>query len=156
MRSIFLVGILAVVTMLAGCAQPNINPTVYGSPQAMNQMPVQYATVLQINPVTVQGTGQTTGGGAGMVLGGLAGSALGGGREHAALAIIGAIAGSIAGTHVGQSVTNRTGEQIVYRLDNGQVRALVQGIDPGDPLVPGCRAMVVMQGYTAARLVRVN
>ncbi len=156
MRSFVMVGIFAVVAMLAGCAQPNINPTVYDTPQAMNQMPVQYATVLQINPVTVQGTGQATGGATGMLLGGIAGSALGNGRGSAVLAIVGAIAGSIAGSHVGQSVTNRTGEQIVYRLDNGQVRALVQGVDAGDPLTPGCRVMVVMQGYTAARLVRVN
>ena len=160
MRKLLLAATAALVGLLAGCAQPNINPTVYDGSGAMQQMSVQYATVEQVNAVAVTGTGASTGGSAGMVLGALAGSLLGQGRGSTAMAIVGGIAGAIGGSHVGASMTQRTAQQIVYRIDNGpgqgQTRALVQGADPSNPIQPGCKVMVVMQGYTAARLVRVN
>lgn len=138
------VAALAVIT-LSGCATQQRSASVYRAGEAQREQTVRMATVESLREVTID-RGQTgVGTGAGAIVGGVAGSSVGKGKGS----VIGAVAGAVAGGIVGQAVENQSskvpGLEITVKLDNGELRAIVQEID-GQQFKPGDRVRLLSEG----------
>jgi outer membrane lipoprotein SlyB len=130
--------------VLAGCATQERSASVYRANDAQREQTVRMATVEGVREVTLD-RGQTgVGTGAGAVIGGVAGSGVGGGRGS----IVGAVAGAVAGGVIGQAIENSSSKvpavEITVRLDNGDLRAIVQEAD-GQQFKPGDRVRLLSQ-----------
>ena len=82
----------------------------------------------------------------GAVLGGLAGSSVGGGRGSTATGIVGAVVGGIIGNNVESNANVRKGLEITVRLDNGELKAIVQDAD--EAFRPGERVRLLSDRRT--------
>ena len=134
--------------MLSGCATP-VSSNRYVRGTVMQEMQIEYAVVESVRRVKIDAAEDNAGKGAGMALGAVAGSSLGSSlRDAAAGAIAGAIVGGVAGILADRSANEQEGVEIVYRLDNGQVRALVQGLEGSEDIRPGDRIRIVKGQYT--------
>jgi outer membrane lipoprotein SlyB len=139
------VGAALAALSLAGCATQQRSASVYRAGEAQREQIVRMATVESVREVQID-RGQTgVGTGAGAVIGGVAGSGVGGGRGS----VVGAVAGAVVGGIVGQAVENssslRPGLELTVRLDNGELRAIVQEAD-GQQFRPGDRVRLLTQG----------
>ena len=144
--SIIAVALAATVATLAGCAvQPN-SANVYKARQAQNEQSVRMGTVESVRQVTIDKGESGTGVLAGAALGGVAGSAVGGGKGAIAASILGAVAGGIAGQSIEANSANKPGFEITVRLDNGDLRAIVQDAD--EQFRPGERVRLLSDGRT--------
>lgn len=138
------VGALAVLA-LAGCATQQRSASVYRAGEAQREQVVRMGVVESVREVTID-RGQTgVGTASGAVIGGIAGSSIGHGRGSA----VGAVAGAVAGGVLGQAIENQAGKvpgvEITVRLDNGELRAIVQETD-GQQFKPGDRVRLLSQG----------
>jgi len=116
------------------------NPDVIKREDAQRMATVQDATVLNVRPVTVDGTQSGIGGAAGAVVGGVAGSSVGGSRESAIVGVIGAVAGAAIGNVIERTSTKEEAVEILVQLRNGDRRAIVQAkgnenFTPGDAVI---------------------
>lgn len=144
--SIIAVALAATLATLAGCAvQPN-SANVYKARQAQNEQSVRMGTVESVRQVTIDKGESGTGVLAGAALGGVAGSAVGGGKGAIAASILGAVAGGIAGQSIEANSANKPGFEITVRLDNGDMRAIVQDAD--EQFRPGERVRLLSDGRT--------
>ena len=144
--SIIAVALAATLATLAGCAvQPN-SANVYKARQAQNEQSVRMGTVESVRQVTIDKGESGTGVLAGAALGGVAGSAVGGGKGAIAASILGAVAGGIAGQSIEANSANKPGFEITVRLDNGDLRAIVQDAD--EQFRPGERVRLLSYGRT--------
>lgn len=130
--------------VLAGCATQQRSASVYRAGEAQREQVVRMATIESVREVTLD-RGQTgVGTGAGAVVGGVAGSTVGSGRGS----VVGAVAGAVAGGILGQAVENNTSKvpalEITVRLDNNEMRAIVQETD-GQQFKPGDRVRLLSQ-----------
>ncbi len=136
-KSLFLV---LSALMFAGC-QSNINSDHYATSATGKVSTVSQCTVLNVRYV---GVNSDTGGGAlvGSVAGGIAGSTIGGGSTaHTLGAVGGALLGGLVGSATEQGLSSQTGMEYVVRLDNGQVISITQGTN--DALSVGQRCLVL-------------
>ncbi len=136
--------ILAAIAV-TGCATQQRSGSVYRAGEAQREQIVRMATVESVREVTID-RGQTgVGTGAGAIVGGVAGSSIGQGKGS----VIGAVAGAVAGGIAGQAIENQSskvpGLEITVRLDNGELRAIVQEVD-GQQFKPGDRVRLLSEG----------
>ena len=119
----------ALTFALAGCAGS------YGAgqstPASVGQASTVYeGTVTGVSEVQIRPDNSVIGAATGAVLGGLAGSELGGGdKANTAGGIAGAVIGGVAGNEAGKAVNTRPGYAYIVRLNNGEVREIIQGAD---------------------------
>jgi len=145
MNRLFAVVTLSAVTVLGGCAQQGLYGTSYSRSQVGQAQTVQYGTVESVTPVRIEGrTDGIVGSGTGAIVGGIAGNQIGGGRTLAT--VVGAVAGGLVGQRVEQATTERQGQEITVRLDNGSVMSVVQEVENGQFFRPGDRIRVLGQG----------
>ena len=142
--------------LLGGCANPGVlqsSAVNYDTQQAGQMQQVQTGIVLAVQPVNIapSSTGIGTLGGA--AAGALAGSSLGQGHGSAALGIIGALAGGIAGSALEGHALAQQGYQITVKLDSGQTVAVTQAADIA--VRAGMRVEIVGGGYYGAGPARV-
>ena len=97
-----------------------------------------------VRTVQIEGTKTPIGTLAGGAVGGIAGSGIGGGSGRAVGAILGAVAGGLAGSAAEEGITRKDGYEITVRLNNGDLRAVVQEAD--EQFRPGDRVRLVSQG----------
>lgn len=139
-------GMAAVVACSAvGCATQSSSSSVYSAGQAQREQIVRFGTVESVRQVQIQrsdNTGVGTLGGA--ALGGVAGSAVGAGRGSIIGAIVGAVAGGVAGTAIEGGANRRPGYELTVRLDDGEMRAIVQEAD--EAFYPGDRVRILSRG----------
>ena len=130
----------AVASMLAltvaGCANPRTSASQYSAGQLGREQVVRMATVESVRVVMID-KGQTgVGTTAGAIVGGVAGSSVGQGKGSVVGAVLGAVAGGVAGQAIEGNSQKLEGLEITVRLDNGELRAIVQAADeqfrPGD------------------------
>lgn len=138
-----LIAVLIAAISLGGCASSN-SGSVYSRGEARREMSVRMGTVESVRSVTVEGTKTPIGTIGGAAIGGIAGSALSHGRGSAIAAVIGGIIGGITGSVAEEGITRRAGLEITVRLDNGDMRAIVQAAD--EQFQPGQRVRLVSQG----------
>jgi outer membrane lipoprotein SlyB len=141
---------LLAATMTTGCA--SYKAQTYQGNQAMQAMRVKYAVVLEIREVEIQAPSTGTGASAGATLGGIA--AYGGGsRGGIAGAVAGAVVGGVVGAVAENAAQKKTGIEITYRLENGEVMALVQEQDDQNPIAAGDRIRII-EGSFSSRAVK--
>lgn len=140
---------LSAATVLSGCAQPGLYGTSYSRSQVGQAQTVQYGTVESVTPVRIEGrTDGIVGSGTGAVVGGIAGNQIGGGSGRTLATVVGAVAGGLIGQRVEQAATERQGQELTIRLDNGRVLSVVQEVENGAFFRPGDRIRLLGQGST--------
>jgi outer membrane lipoprotein SlyB len=130
---------------LAGCAQ-SLSGSVYSRDEARRESTVRMGIVESVRAVQIEGTRSGIGAAGGAIAGGIGGSYIGSGRGSAIGAVAGALLGGVAGAAAEQGVTRRPGVEITVRLDNGDLRAIVQEAD--EAFKPGERVRLLSQGGT--------
>ncbi len=135
-----LIAASAVATM-AGCATPSTSSQVYYGGQVQREQIVRFGTIESVRQVAIQHPDSGVGTVGGAALGGVAGSAIGAGRGSIVGAIVGAVAGGVAGNAIENSADRRPGYELTVRLDDGEMRAIVQDAD--EPFAPGERVRIL-------------
>jgi outer membrane lipoprotein SlyB len=138
-----LIVLAALTAAAAGCATSR-SGDVYTREEAMREQAVRLATVESVRPVTIQGTRSGIGAVAGGVAGGIAGSGVGQGRGSSVAGVLGAVGGGVAGQAVEEGATRRPGVEITVRLENGELRAIVQ--EETDKFVAGQKVRLLTSG----------
>lgn len=87
---------------------------------------VRTGTLEAVRMIKVQGSPSGAGMLAGGVVGGLVGSKMGGGRGKKILTVLGAIAGAGVGANMEQNSSASRALELIIRMDNGEVVAIVQ------------------------------
>ena len=135
--------LIAACAVLAAC-QTRESANVYSKHQAGREQLVRYATVDSVRKVLIHGSQSGVGAVAGGVGGGIAGSGVGQGRGSAAAAVLGGVAGGVIGSTVEEKMTRKDALEIIVKLDNGELRAIVQEADV--EFQPGQRVKLVTSG----------
>ncbi len=135
----------AVLVALSACS--TTSPDVIQRGDAQRLSSVQDAVVLNVRPVTVDGSQSGIGGVAGGVVGGVAGSSVGGRREAVVVGVLGAVVGAVAGNLVERGVTREQAYEIMVQLRNGERRAIVQA-QGNETFQPGDQVVLVSTGGT--------
>jgi len=135
-----LVAVVALSATLAGCASSK-SGDVYSREEALREQSVRLATVESVRPVRIQGTRSGIGAAAGGVVGGVAGTGVGHGKGSTIAGVLGAVGGGIAGQAIEEGTTRRGGVEITVRLQNGELRAIVQ--EETDKFIPGQRVRLL-------------
>ena len=130
---------VAAVT-LAGCATSK-SGSVYSREDALREQTVREGVVEGVRSVSIEGTKTPIGAIAGGAIGGICGSAIGAGRGAAVAAVAGAVAGGLLGAAAEEGLTRKAGVEVTVRLDNGELRAIVQEAD--EVFKPGERVRLV-------------
>ena len=146
-HTISIASVLAIVTLVSGCAQPGLGSGSYSREQARREQTVRMGYVESVREVNLEGTRTGIGAGAGAIGGGIAGSAIGHGRGSALGALGGAVIGGVAGQAAEQGVTRRRGVEVTVKLDNGQMVAIMQEAD--ETFRPGDRVRILSDGATS-------
>ena len=134
---------LAASAVLAGCAISK-SGDVYSRDEALKEQTVRLATVESVRPVTIQGTRSGIGAAAGGIAGGVAGSGVGHGKGSTIAGVLGAVGGGVAGQAIEEGTTRRNGVEITVRLQNGELRAIVQ--EESDKFVAGQKVRLLTSG----------
>ena len=128
---------------VAGCASRE-SGSVYGRHETGREQTVRMGTVESVRQVSIQGSRSAVGPVAGGVVGGIAGSSVGHGRGSAIGAVLGGVAGGVAGGAIEEGATRKDGLEITVKLDNGDLRAIVQEADA--EFKPGERVRLLNSG----------
>lgn len=115
---------VAAALVLSACSTTSPDIVQRGDAQRLSQ--VQDATVLNVRPVTVDGSQSGVGGVAGGVTGAIAGSTVGGRREGQVAGVLGAVAGAVIGNAIERSATREDALEIIVQLRNGERRSVIQ------------------------------
>jgi len=134
----------AIALTVAGCATQSSSSGVYASGQTQREQIVRFGTIESVRQVQIQRQDSGVGTLGGAAVGGVAGSAIGAGRGSIIGAIVGAVAGGVAGTAIENSANHRPGLELTVRLDNGEMRAIVQEAD--EYFQPGDRVRILSRG----------
>ncbi|MCF6290600.1 MAG: glycine zipper 2TM domain-containing protein [Desulfobacterales bacterium] len=113
---------------LAGCASSR-SGQVYTRDQARVTHTIERGTVIQVEPVQIEGTKSQVGTIAGVAVGGVLGSTIGQGRGRDVATVLGAVGGGLAGAAAEEELTKKAGLEITVSLDNGQTIVVVQEAD---------------------------
>jgi outer membrane lipoprotein SlyB len=125
---------------LAGCATSK-SGSVYSREDALREQTVRMGVVETVRSVSIEGTKSGIGAIAGGAAGGIGASTIGSGRASAVAAVAGAVAGGLLGAAAEEGLTRKEGVEVTVRLDNGELRAIVQEAD--EPFKPGDRVRLL-------------
>jgi outer membrane lipoprotein SlyB len=140
-KSILLAAGLAMV--LAGCMTRE-SANVYSKHEAGREQTIRMATVQSVRKVTIEGSQSGVGAAAGGVIGGIAGSGVGQNRGAAIAGVLGAVGGGVLGNMAEGKATSKDALEVTVKLDNGEMRAIVQEADL--ELKPGDRVRLLSSG----------
>jgi outer membrane lipoprotein SlyB len=126
--------VAAAAVLFAGCVSQKTGD-VYTRDEALREQSVRRATVESVRPVKIEGTRSGVGAVAGGAVGGIAGSTVGTGKTSNVAAVVGAVGGGLAGQALEEGATRKNGVEITVRLDNGEMRSIVQ--DDSDKFFAG-------------------
>jgi outer membrane lipoprotein SlyB len=135
--------LIAAAVMVKGCATGQTGG-VYKESEAGREQTVRFATIESLRTVTVAGNRSGVGTLAGGVIGGIGGSEVGHGKGSAVGAVLGGVGGMVAGEAVEEAATRREAQEITVRLENGELRAIVQ--QGGEVFRPGERVRLLSSG----------
>jgi outer membrane lipoprotein SlyB len=132
----------AAAVLFSGCVSQKTGD-VYTRDEALREQSVRRATVESVRPVKIEGTRTGVGAVAGGAVGGIAGSTVGTGKTSSVAAVVGAVGGGLAGQALEEGATRKNGVEITVRLDNGEMRAVVQ--DDSDKFFTGQKVRLLTQ-----------
>lgn len=142
-RMLRLCALLVVMAGLAGCAS-SMSGSTYSRGETRQEATVRMGIVESVRSVQIEGTKSPVGSAGGAIAGGIGGSYIGSGRGSAIGAVAGAILGGLAGAAAEEGLTRRAGVEVTVRLDNGDLRSVVQEAD--EVFAPGERVRLLSQG----------
>ena len=119
-----MMGLVSVFT-LAGCSTP-LTANNYSRSDVRIVQEVDYGTILNVRPVSIDGTNSGQGSATGALIGGIGGSNFGTGNMNVLSTAGGALIGSVAGVGLEEHVTRARGVELVIELKSGRRVALVQ------------------------------
>ena len=137
----------AALLALALAACSTTSPDVIQRGDAQRLSTVQDAVVINVRPVTVEGSQSGIGGAAGAVVGGVAGSGASNGRTGAVVGVVGAVVGAVAGNAIERASTRESAVEILVQLRNGERRAIVQA-QASESFQAGDQVVLVSTGAT--------
>ena len=141
------IALAAAATLVAGCASQSNSASIYTPGQAQREQTLRYGVVDTVREVLIQGNQTGAGTIAGGAIGGIAaGSTIGSGGGSVAAGVLGAVLGGIAGSMAENKINQRHGLEITVRLDDGEMRAIVQDAD--EAFRPGERVRLLSSGGT--------
>ena len=114
---------------LTACSTPNPYgqpSTSYVDSETNQSLNVTYATVIDVQAVTIDSEGNLVGKTAGGLIGGIAGSSIGGGRGSAAAAVAGAVMGGMIGNKAEAMYNTANGVQITVQTNTGRALSVIQ------------------------------
>ncbi|MEM9783481.1 MAG: hypothetical protein AAF899_13525 [Pseudomonadota bacterium] len=153
-RSVAIPSALAALLVLGACAPQS--QTRYDAVEVGRPLFVEFATVLAVREVRIQGKNSGIGGALGATAGGFALSPVGQGTGRAGAILGGALAGLALGVVAEQLVSNRTGVEYTLTLEDGRTVVIVQNLGSEDEiLAPGDRA-IIQQGRRFQRVLPAN
>lgn len=139
--------LICAILALSGCVTTPNSGNVYKANEAQNEQTVRMATVDSVRDIMIDKGASGVGKISGAALGGLAaGANVGKGNGSAAAAVVGAIAGGILGDNIENGLTNKKGFEITVKLDNGELRAIIQDAD--EVFKSGERVRLISNGRT--------
>jgi outer membrane lipoprotein SlyB len=141
MKTILLITLAAAALM--GC-QTRDSANVYSKHEAGREQTIRMATVQSVRKVTIEGSQSGVGAAAGGVIGGIAGSGVGQNRGAAIAGVLGAVGGGVLGNMAEGKATSKDALEVTVKLDNGEMRAIVQEADL--ELKPGDRVRLLSSG----------
>lgn len=129
--------VVACVTLaslsLFGCAR-QISPNVYSDKSVGETSRTYRGVIVAKRQVEVAGSDKLQDNTAGALIGGatgaVAGSAFGGGRGNVAATVLGGVGGAVAGAFAQKSLESQGGFEYTVELTNGEMKTLVQGLEP--------------------------
>lgn len=139
--------IIGLAVSLSACVVPPNSANVYKANETQNEQIVRMAVVDAVREITIdKGSNQNgVGSAAGAVLGGIAvGANVGRGNGSTAAGIVGALLGGMAGQQIEANMKKRPGYEITVKLDNGELRAIIQDAD--EVFKPGERVRLLSSG----------
>lgn len=137
---------------LNGCPSSRAG-NVYSRDQARQAQDVRLGSVAGVRPVLIEGTEGVVGSVSGAAIGGIAGSTIGGGTGSDIAAVAGVLIGGLLGAAMEEGVTRREGLEIMVRLDNGQIIAVVQEATENEFFPLGARVQVLTDYNGVSRVV---
>ena len=151
MNYIKMISIISIVCMMlcGGCASSR-SGKVYTRDQARVQLTVYYGTVLQVEPVSIEGTKSAAGPALGAATGAALGNAVGSGTGRTIATVMGGVAGSLLGGAIEEGVTRKNALEITVEMDDGQIIAVVQEAD--DVYMVGDRVRIVKSADGTTRV----
>lgn len=143
-----LVNVCICAVLLSGCAK-DISSSSYEESSVGSVGSVYPCTVVKVRKVKVNGNSKMSNNTLGMiggaVAGGVLGNAIGGGRGRTLTTALGALAGAAGGAYAQQKMEEQVGLEYTIRMQNGELKTIVQGMD--NQLAPGEAAYLrVSQG----------
>ncbi len=145
-RNLACIFAVLLATLVLGACASSQSGAAYNRDEARAMQEVYEGTVVDVQPVTIEGTKSGAGTVAGGVIGGIAGHGVGGGTGRALSTAAGAVVGAIAGSAAEEGATRQNGLQIIVKLDTGRTVAVVQKAD--QPFVAGDRVRLISYNGT--------
>lgn len=140
-NSLLCLGIIFSLLLVGGCAS-NISSNSYGSSRVGSVATSIPCTVISVRKVLVEGDQNAIGTLGGAIAGAAIGQAIGGGRGRTLATVAGALGGAAAGNAAQKSMSKQEGLEYTVKMNNGELKTLVQGTDV--LLMPGDKAMLVV------------
>lgn len=144
--------VMGVVTLLMGGCVRNISSSSYEASTVGSAGITYPCTVVSVRKVLVEeenlSGGTLAGGAAGMAIG----QTIGQGSGQVLATVAGGLIGAAAGAAAQKSMSSQEGFEYTVKLENGEMRTIVQGAD--SPLVPGQAAYLIVyptEGRAQAR-----
>lgn len=131
--------------LMTGCAS-SLDQNVYSRSEARSVQNVVYGRIVSLRPVQIEGTKTPIGALAGAGLGGIAGSTMGGGRGSIVTTVIGAVGGGLLGAYGEEKLTQSSGVEITFQMENGATRSVVQEVTQNEIFRVGDRVRVMSSG----------
>lgn len=129
-------GLFLLAIAITGCNWQSHSGSVYSGQETQHEQTVRLGTVESVREIMIDRRPTNVGTAAGAAVGGVAGSSIGQGRGSVVGAVLGAVAGGVAGHAIEGQVAKVKGVELTVRLQNGELRAIVQEADevfrPGD------------------------
>ncbi len=144
-----LVLLLMLALLAAGCASQSGN--VYSTKQARVEHTVEYGTIIDVQPVTIQAEQSGLGLLGGAIIGGVLGSTIGGGRGRTLSTLGGAVLGGAGGAAAEGAVGTKQALEITVEQDGGKVVSIVQEAG-GESFYKGDRVRILRAGDGSARV----
>jgi outer membrane lipoprotein SlyB len=137
---------LLAATMLAGCvANPSQNR--YSYKEVGQSAVLDFATVVSVRPIDIQGKNTGAGAVAGGTAGALGANGIGEGNGQAAAMIGGAVIGAIAGGVIEQQLANQKGYLYIVVTEHKDTKRITQYQNPDDVVFrKGDRVMIETKG----------
>ena len=121
-KSALLVATFTTMSLLLGGCASSLTGDSYSRDEARRVQTVRMGTIESLRPVKIEGTKTPIGGGA---------------------AVIGAVAGGLAGSAAEEGLTRTQGVEITVREDDGSMRAYVQAVQENEIFRVGDRVRIM-------------